>query len=121
MIYRFYQLLCTGQTPNTGLVQSFLPDSIVSAGPSQGMVCVKRTMQVAVLATEPASDTTPTPSVVTDTHTVYEPDEDDDNDPDEDDDADLSVPFPHLFAIGDAADAYGAINAGHTAYFQVCC
>ena len=28
-------------------------------------------------------------------------------------------PYPHIFAIGDAADAFGAINAGHTAYYQV--
>ena len=36
------------------------------------------------------------------------------------DDAHLTVPYPHIFAIGDAADAYGAIKAGHTAYYQVC-
>ncbi|KAF7794141.1 hypothetical protein EIP86_005272 [Pleurotus ostreatoroseus] len=111
-------LLCTGQTPNTGLVQSFLPDSIVPAGPSQGMVRVKRTMQVAVPSTEPADDTTPRPSRVTRPHEFRESDEDDDSESDEEDDSDLSVPYPHLFAIGDAADAYGAINAGHTAYFQ---
>jgi NADPH-dependent 2,4-dienoyl-CoA reductase/sulfur reductase-like enzyme len=29
----------------------------------------------------------------------------------------LSI-YPHLFAIGDAADAFGAIKAGHTAYHQ---
>ncbi|KZP24014.1 FAD/NAD(P)-binding domain-containing protein [Athelia psychrophila] len=28
------------------------------------------------------------------------------------------TPYPHLFAIGDAADSFGAINAGHTAYYQ---
>ncbi|KAF8641752.1 hypothetical protein AX16_009829 [Volvariella volvacea WC 439] len=27
-------------------------------------------------------------------------------------------PYPHIFAIGDAADAFGAIAAGHTAYRQ---
>lgn len=27
--------------------------------------------------------------------------------------------FPHIFAIGDSADAFGAIKAGHTAYYQV--
>jgi apoptosis-inducing factor 2 len=26
--------------------------------------------------------------------------------------------YPHLFAIGDSADAFGAIKAGHTAYYQ---
>jgi hypothetical protein len=34
------------------------------------------------------------------------------------DDAHLTVPHPHLFAIGDAADAFGALKAGHTAYWQ---
>lgn len=28
------------------------------------------------------------------------------------------TPFPHIFVIGDAADAFGAIKAGHNAYFQ---
>ncbi|OCH85873.1 iron uptake cluster protein [Obba rivulosa] len=37
---------------------------------------------------------------------------------DEEDDTHLHVPHPHIFAIGDAADAFGAINAGHTAYHQ---
>lgn len=27
--------------------------------------------------------------------------------------------IPHIFAIGDSADTFGAINAGHTAAFQV--
>jgi len=35
------------------------------------------------------------------------------------------TPYPHIFAIGDAADAFGAIPAGHNAYAQVslvlCC
>ena len=28
------------------------------------------------------------------------------------------TPYGHIFAIGDAADAFGAIKAGHTAYWQ---
>lgn len=35
-------------------------------------------------------------------------------------DEELGTPYPHIFVVGDAADAFGAINAGHTAYFQVC-
>lgn len=27
-------------------------------------------------------------------------------------------PMPHIFVIGDAADAFGALNAGHTAWVQ---
>ncbi|KAI6127312.1 FAD/NAD(P)-binding domain-containing protein [Pisolithus sp. B1] len=26
--------------------------------------------------------------------------------------------YPHIFAVGDAADAFGALQAGHTAYYQ---
>ncbi|KAF4582710.1 hypothetical protein EYR40_002634 [Pleurotus pulmonarius] len=29
-----------------------------------------------------------------------------------------NTPYPHIFAVGDAADAFGAIQAGHTAYAQ---
>lgn len=27
--------------------------------------------------------------------------------------------YPHIFVVGDAADAFGALKAGHTAYWQV--
>ena len=27
--------------------------------------------------------------------------------------------YSHVFAVGDVADAFGAIKAGHTAYWQV--
>ena len=30
-----------------------------------------------------------------------------------------TTPYPNIFAIGDVADAFGAIPAGHTAYYQV--
>ncbi|TDL24336.1 FAD/NAD(P)-binding domain-containing protein [Rickenella mellea] len=33
-------------------------------------------------------------------------------------DSHLFTPYPHIFAIGDASDAFGAINAGHNAYYQ---
>ncbi|KAJ3891984.1 hypothetical protein GG344DRAFT_46230 [Lentinula edodes] len=32
--------------------------------------------------------------------------------------AELSTPYPNIFVAGDAADAFGAIPAGHTAYYQ---
>lgn len=31
----------------------------------------------------------------------------------------VRVPHAHMFAIGDAADAFGAMKAGHCAYYQV--
>ncbi|KAF7358536.1 Apoptosis-inducing factor B [Mycena venus] len=33
-------------------------------------------------------------------------------------DTEATSPYPHVFVIGDAADAFGAIPAGHNAYFQ---
>lgn len=112
-------------------MEALLPESIVAGGPSNGMIRVKRTMQVAVPSSECPGDILA--ACTTDGSTLREQtdenenesddgdkEEDGDNEEDSDDDADLSVPFPHLFAIGDAADAYGAIKAGHTAYYQVC-
>ncbi|KAJ7071559.1 hypothetical protein C8F01DRAFT_1111045 [Mycena amicta] len=32
--------------------------------------------------------------------------------------AEESTPYPHIFVVGDAADAFGAIPAGHNAYYQ---
>ncbi|KAJ3875193.1 FAD/NAD-binding domain-containing protein [Lentinula edodes] len=37
---------------------------------------------------------------------------------DGEDGAELSTPYPNIFVAGDAADAFGAIPAGHTAYYQ---
>ncbi|KAI0338798.1 iron uptake cluster protein [Trametopsis cervina] len=98
-------LLCTGQTPNTGMMREMLPDSIVPDGPSKSMVGVKRTMQVAV-------------PVLDSSDLLEDSVENEDEDEDEDDDADLRAVHPHIFAVGDAADAFGAIKAGHTAYYQ---
>lgn len=103
------QLLCTGQRPNTDLMQDLLPGSIVPEGPSKGMIRVLRTLQVGIPARKAAalsdelgklslsgsSDAQATADVA------------------------LDAPYPHIFAVGDAADTFGAINAGHTAAFQV--
>lgn len=120
-----WQLLCTGQTPNTSMVQAILPDSIVPDGPSKGMIRVKHTMQVAVPAAQSSSSVqktgaAPIPSAY---RTVAEEEQQEEQQEEcngeDNDDGDLTVPYDHLFAIGDAADAFGAINAGHTAYYQV--
>jgi hypothetical protein len=116
-------LLCTGQVPNTALMKDLLPDSIVTEGESKDKVRVKRTMQVGVpiphrgmrtnghtngvdfkTKAVPLQDASPVPA-----HPHA---------PDQQDDSHLSIPYPHLFCAGDAADAFGAINAGHTAHFQ---
>lgn len=36
----------------------------------------------------------------------------------EEEEASKWTPYPHFFCVGDSADAFGAIKAGHTAYWQ---
>ena len=114
------KLLCTGQTPNTALLREALPDAIVPEGPSKNMVRVSRTMQVAVpRRTREASADTSVEQVqdkLAQVSIAETPVPTEAESPER-----VDVPHPHLFAIGDAADAFGAIKAGHTAHFQVCC
>jgi pyruvate/2-oxoglutarate dehydrogenase complex dihydrolipoamide dehydrogenase (E3) component len=44
--------------------------------------------------------------------------DDKDQDGAEDVEAEEMTPYPHIFVVGDAADAFGAIPAGHNAYYQ---
>ncbi|QRW10316.1 apoptosis-inducing factor 2 [Ceratobasidium sp. AG-Ba] len=81
-------LLCTGQYPNTDLIGSFAPDVV---DPRTGLVRVSSTLQLAVSREQGG-----------DQMVIREGDQD----------------LSHIFAIGDAADAFGAIKAGHTAWFQ---
>ncbi|CAL1702880.1 unnamed protein product [Somion occarium] len=106
-------LLCTGQTPNTGLIKELLPDSIVPEGSSKGSIRVTRTLQIGVPA--PVASTSTTGSNLSVSSTSTSPSEKQEAHAQ---DPELTVPYPNLFAIGDAADAFGAINAGHNAYFQ---
>ena len=136
------QLLCTGQTPNTSLLHTMDSHTI---DPKSGMVRVSRTMQVLTLIEKDTTfdggnfdgfrSTSPTlcgtvPQSPVDTlveldaaspepmlsgaptsgmfmKSVVDPSYDP-----------HTFVYPHLFAIGDAADAFGAIKAGHTAYYQ---
>ena len=98
-------MLCTGQTPNTQIMKSFLPDSVIPDGPGKHSIRVTRTLQVGVPSSEPAPARSPKP-----TTDGQEQDE-------EEEDPNYSVPHPHIFAIGDAADAFGAINAGNVFSF----
>ncbi|PCH34901.1 iron uptake cluster protein [Wolfiporia cocos MD-104 SS10] len=93
-------LLCTGQNLNTDLVAQAIPDAVIPDGSKKGLIRVKRTMQVAV-PSNPAAPDMPVDSAKGsgDEH--------------------LHVPHPHLFAIGDAADAFGAMNSGRSSYFQL--
>ncbi|KAH7925986.1 FAD/NAD(P)-binding domain-containing protein [Leucogyrophana mollusca] len=76
-------LLCTGQIPNTALLEKMDSRTIV---PEKGMARVLQTMQLSVPPSPPTSGS----------ETMY----------------------PHIFVVGDAADAFDALNAGHTAYYQ---
>ncbi|KAH9945201.1 iron uptake cluster protein [Epithele typhae] len=87
-------LLCTGQTPNTWLLRDAFPQSVVADGPDKGLARVRRTLQLA----EPVPESGLPTAVVEDART--------------------RIAASHIFAIGDAADAFGAVNAGHNAFFQ---
>ncbi|KAF5376414.1 hypothetical protein D9615_008585 [Tricholomella constricta] len=108
-------LLCTGQSPNTGLLKELNPATV---NPDDGLAHVLRTMQLGVL---PAPhDQTPTPTPIdklesalnkvslSDAAKAEEPSSSEEE----------TTPYPHIFVIGDAADAFGAIPAGHNAYYQ---
>ncbi|EJF61918.1 iron uptake cluster protein [Dichomitus squalens LYAD-421 SS1] len=86
-------LLCTGQTPNTALLREAFPESVIPDGPDRGMARVRRTLQLAKPAPIDAL-------------------------PEIEEDPATRVAAEHVFAIGDAADAFGAVNAGHNAFFQ---
>ena len=52
----------------------------------------------------------------------YYEEEEEEEEADEEDEGESeplpATPYPHVFVVGDAADAFGAIKAGHTAYWQ---
>jgi hypothetical protein len=147
---RVIKLLCTGQVPNTGLLQDMDPRTVV---PETGLASVLRTMQLHVPphvphhieaddddvlhwlqdmsltvgevtgeseSPPPTADadiySTPSspgtlcspypPSPLSSTGTLVESDQ-----PHE-------TIYPNIFVVGDAADAFDAIKAGHTAYYQ---
>ncbi|KAH8801970.1 hypothetical protein DL96DRAFT_1634702 [Flagelloscypha sp. PMI_526] len=96
-----FVMLCTGQTPNTSLLTSINPHLVNSNGRAR----VKRTMQLTTLPPAPFSDdveetfvpiATDSCSVNSENRGVYD----------------------HMFVVGDAADAFCAIQAGHTAHYQ---
>ncbi|KAH7886653.1 hypothetical protein F5I97DRAFT_1869133 [Phlebopus sp. FC_14] len=129
-------LLCTGQTPNTDLLRGLDPRAVDEGS---GMVKVTRSMQVLVpvddnleggnhnmvdLEIYPGRRGQINNAEPTSTSTLSSPRTLCGTEPPSPVETliELDVPmrtlYPHLFAIGDAADAFGAINAGHTAYYQ---
>ncbi|KAG9312390.1 hypothetical protein JVU11DRAFT_6767 [Chiua virens] len=115
-------LLCTGQTPNTSLLHAMDPRTI---DPATGMVRVSRTMQVLALE---AKDTTTFDEDNLDgaepfkfAHAMWHPSTFSRRNAYSEADSPYgfhTLVYPHLFAIGDAADAFGATKAGHSAYYQ---
>ncbi|KAG8817303.1 hypothetical protein FRC17_011291 [Serendipita sp. 399] len=87
-------LLCTGSRANSRIISKGLGRDVVN--PTNGCVRVLRTLQV---TNNPVDTSAPNEDV----NSLIPASE---------------SPFPNIFAIGDVADAYGAIKAGHTAYHQ---
>ncbi|KAI0704668.1 iron uptake cluster protein [Earliella scabrosa] len=124
-------LLCTGQTPNTALLREAFPASVISDGPDKGMARVRRTMQLAEPVPEAdlpdalsqlslSADSTPelSPSASPEPASPTTSDEEEEAPPAIVEDPHTRVAAEHVFVVGDAADAFGAINAGHNAFFQ---
>ncbi|KZT51267.1 FAD/NAD(P)-binding domain-containing protein [Calocera cornea HHB12733] len=112
-----YLMLCTGQSPNTAiLADSFAASSL---NPLTGHVTVLRTMQVCPYDLPSLNSGSGSPSTPTPTPTPGHLDSARQGErPPLRLPPPRHTPYPHLFAIGDCADAFGAIKAGHTAYYQ---
>ncbi|KAF9530778.1 hypothetical protein CPB83DRAFT_850293 [Crepidotus variabilis] len=86
-------ILCTGQTPNTSILQA-MDSSVINE--ENRRVNVLRTLQINPVHVSCG----PNGQKVLPNRERG------------------ATPYPYIFAIGDAADAFGAIMAGHTAYYQ---
>ncbi|OCB90569.1 FAD/NAD-binding domain-containing protein [Sanghuangporus baumii] len=129
-------LLCTGQIPNTDLLAEMSPQSV---DPKSKLAYVLPTMQLGIIPPAPDLDTSSTsvrdsslPSEL-DLNQLRLQEKSPSNTLESeytseipaqaiDEEGELEIlpetPFPHIFAVGDCADAFGAIKAGHTAYWQ---
>ncbi|KAJ7100583.1 hypothetical protein C8R43DRAFT_247667 [Mycena crocata] len=120
-------LLCTGQRPNTELLTGVDARTVDSG---TALAHVLRTMQLGML---PSSPPTPASSVPSSSSSADSGDitsleealarialqaEASVADDDTSEDAEETTPYPHIFVVGDAADAFGAVPAGHNAYYQ---
>ncbi|KAK0492526.1 hypothetical protein EDD18DRAFT_1410347 [Armillaria luteobubalina] len=97
-------LLCTGQKPNTALLKGMDPKTVDA---QTGLARVLRTLQLSDQEMDP--DTLPAALAKVSLDESADPAQDREK---------ITTHYPHIFAIGDAADAFGAINAGHNAYYQ---
>jgi len=99
-------LLCTGQTPNTTPLKEFAPEAVDE---STGYAKVNRALQL--VPTQALPEGTSSGDGSLDGVESLLDDLDLDGEP-------QPTPYGHIFVVGDSADAFGAIKAGHNAYFQ---
>ncbi|KAG6875989.1 hypothetical protein C0993_006392, partial [Termitomyces sp. T159_Od127] len=91
-------LMCTGQILNTRLLATLNPTMI---DPTTALMWVLRIMQLCCAPPKGATPPATAAEQATPTDTTL-----------------LTTPYPHIFAIGNAADAFGAIAMGHNAHYQ---
>lgn len=109
------QLICTGQKPNTSILEEMDPATV---RPGSRLACVLPSMQLglhAILLEEPIS--TGSSSLEKDFAQISL--EDDETELRGRHPCELQSPYPNIFVVGDSADAFGALQAGHTAWYQV--
>lgn len=97
------------------------PQSIVPDGAEKGMARVRRTLQLAEpnLSAELPNDFAQLSLFDAPSSALTPESTAEDKDSSEiQEDPSTRVAAEHIFAIGDAADAFGAINAGHNAFYQ---
>ncbi|CAA7264541.1 unnamed protein product [Cyclocybe aegerita] len=113
-------LLCIGQSPNTGLMRAMDPATI---NEENKLIQVLRTLQVATgpVKQDIAAVTSDLEKLSTDEKLADDETPTADEKPAEpvvEGEEEETAGYPHIFAIGDSADAFGAIAAGHIAYAQ---
>ncbi|KAE9397482.1 FAD/NAD(P)-binding domain-containing protein [Gymnopus androsaceus JB14] len=136
-------LLCTGQKPNTHFISEMDSRCV---NPRDGLAHVLSTMQLGVLSPPSAFSSECTTPAMSESSSLSNSDilspekeleealaqvalaEADENNAgfapsdlpkDSEETVEKEItPYPNIFVIGDAADAFGAIPAGHTAYYQ---
>ncbi|KAJ7187262.1 hypothetical protein C8R46DRAFT_936371 [Mycena filopes] len=123
-------LMCTGQTPNTALLRALDARTVPTSVGTSGQARVLRTMQLGVVrdleaprtaggrsaqlaslsdSSTSASSSPSSPSSLSSPSSPSHSSQEEEH---------THTPYPHIFVIGDAADAFGAVPAGHNAYWQ---
>ncbi|KAF8151450.1 hypothetical protein B0H34DRAFT_727629 [Crassisporium funariophilum] len=98
-------LLCTGQVPNSGLLKAMDPSTV---NETNKLARVLKTLQLCNFVVSDDDASAITSALESLAETAKEIPEKPKS----------CTPYPHIFAIGDVADAFGAIPAGHNAYSQ---